>query len=124
VRLLSDSDIKKAVKDGYCYFEVYLHGDEDGGNLTGVRSREELNKLVARAAGFRHPSHVWLMVPRFWSDSQAMPTTVDDMARIQELFVPVDNKYVSVDETLPMKVTLSGSASVPSLEGAGTLTVV
>jgi hypothetical protein len=53
-----------------------------------------------------------------------MPTTVDDMARIQELFVPVDNKYVSVDETLPMKVTLSGSASVPSLEGAGTLTVV
>jgi hypothetical protein len=95
VRLLSDFDIKKAVKDGYCYFEVLSYGDEDGGNLTGVRSIDELDRLIVKAAGFRHPSHVWLMVPRFWSESQAMPTTADDMARIRELFVEVDNKQVS-----------------------------
>jgi len=95
VRLITDEDIRKAINDGQIYFELYFYSDRDT-SITSVSTSLEMDRALSLYKTLKAPtSHLWLMVPRFWCESEAKPTSLDDMYRIQELFVPI-NKVMTV----------------------------
>lgn len=87
-RQLTDEEIQTAIADGFFYFEVYFTYDRDT-YLSSVSSVQELEKSISLAESMGGNSHVWLMVPRTWSESVAKPTSHEDLLRIRELYTPM-----------------------------------
>ena len=82
-----------AIADGYMYFEVYFYRDRDT-DLRAVSSTLDLDRIISLYQTFTKPSHCWLMVPRLqnlYTDAIALPTTMDDLLRIKELYEPMWN---------------------------------
>ena len=82
---LTDEQIKASVVGGQAYFEVYYQWERDT-HLRSVSNQAELDQVIQLASSTRPPSHVWLMVPRMWCESIAQPTTMEDLARVKELY--------------------------------------